>query len=478
MQEEITRKIEMTLSAAVGRRLFAVVVLVLITASRPPTARAVEPDSLPSKVLFLTSERDIALARYELLMREKEEIFSVFYLWDGVRAGAAAMALHRDAALRGVKVRIIIDGMSSLQMNGAPPFVKNLLAPVAPTASVTTAMMRALQEDGVEIRIFNPLRLSSLYSLVPPVVNTRAHDKVGFFKSQNIAHIGDKNYQSLNFRLAKYRKESYRSVEAYFQGEETASLNSYLMSLWDNEDWVKKPNLAHVKSSDVVAERQKLKKLSAITQTILKLPQETLSEKMIPTESLKFVHDVPGEKRKVPGMEIDLLKQIRSANHRLVFVSPYITLTPAFKKEIYARSADGVKITIVTPSLRTTDAPIAGAAFEAQAKELREHGITIFHHQGPDFLHAKMLLVDDDHTIITSHNFDFISQFLNYESGLIVSGKTFNAKVSEFVNQLIQDESLPYSVQKNSVVNRCFGLLLKVVTEHPPFKSFSPEDVL
>ena len=441
----------------------------------------------PGSIGFMTKDRDVAAARYFLMSQEKEEIFATYYLWDGDRMGAAALAMLRNAAKSGTRVRIVFDGYSTIQMQNAPASLKKALEAVSPSYPISHTLMKALMEDGVEIRIFNPVRAEEIRKLLPPAFNTRSHNKLTWLKSQKVVLEGDRNWQNANFKMVKGSDKNYRSVEAVYSGNEANHVGTYLNSLWDNEEWVKTPKLKAVDPKEVLFEKSRLdkyfslivKKMGEFTPKLTFKNESGLKLKdlveMMDVERIQFVADPVGRKRLDPGMEVDLYRLYESAKKKIIIVSPYINLTKKFKTLLKKKvTEDNVELIIVTPSLESTDAPISTMAFAGQAQEILSWGAKIYQHQGPDFLHAKIAMTDDDQVIVMAHNQDFFSEFFNYESGVLVKSKAYYSKVDEFVQSIIKDESLPYTSPKSGRLNRCMGWVLRMFSEKFPLPSIDP----
>jgi phosphatidylserine/phosphatidylglycerophosphate/cardiolipin synthase-like enzyme len=437
---------------------------------------------------FMSDHEQVATARYFLMGNETEEIICTYYIWEGDRIGGAALSMLREAARRGRRVRIIFDGFSTIQFQSAPDIVKKSLAAFTPGYPISHEMIKALMDDGVEVKIFNPVRTGNLRRLLPPNFNTRSHNKLTYLKSQRAVLLGDRNWQGVNFRMIKGSEKNYRSVEAVYQGPAAEDVGAYLNDLWDNKEWVMEPRLRENLDQKMVEfERSRLskfyslveKKMRAFTPNLIRSEMNPVSltsiVEMNEVNQIQFLADPVGRKRLDPGMEVDLYRLLNSAKQKITIVSPYIVFTKNFKELIRRKAVqEGVEVTVLTPGIETTDSPISSLALSAQAKELMSWGVKIFQHQGPDFLHAKMVLVDGDQTLITAHNLDLFSEYFNYESGVLVTDASYHEKVASFVKDLIEKESLPFKAPSAGPMMRCMGWLMKLVSERFPLPKLDP----
>ena len=420
------------------------------------------------RAALLLDEDEVLKTRIDLIEKEREEIIAIYYLWDGVKLGSAALAAYRRAAKRGVKVRLIIDGLSALDSSFIPKSMRKWTDAVMPSASLSQAIFNSLQNEGVEVKIFNPIDLKKITSLFSIGLLSREHEKISYFKSQNTVLLGDRNWQAINFRMnTKQKNKSYRSIEVKVESEPASqAVRTHLDTMWYNSELLSFGPLGKTATQkDVEWESKKMDRLLDTLTQSKKMIQSFA--RMIKVKSVRFVHDVMDKKRKVEGMEKDILDLIKNAKRTVTIVSPYFSWTKKFKKALdEAIKERNIKVKIYVPALDATDAIAASAAFELQARRMSENpGYEIFLHKSKDMLHGKVVRIDEDLSLITSHNLDLISEFLNYESGFIIDSREFNEQVDQFIKK-VHEESRPYDRQKLTFTQKCSGLLLKVVTEN------------
>ena len=385
-----------------------------------------------SRALFLNQEREVGIARLSLVKKENREISALYYMVDGKRVGAVALAEYWAAAKRGKRVRLVVDGFAPAQWLDS---------------SLDPGMLAAMIEDGVEIRIFNPVSAENRLAVINPNTYRRTHDKMTIYKGLGILQIGDRNMQNINFRMMKGSDKSYRSVEAYVQGPVMKDAQKYFDLVWASP-LTKDPDLKGVTQMDIDRGRQALAGyIRAMDNSEIGKAARAfdVTAKMTPVEKVEFFHDIPGQKGLAPGSSEKVIELIGRAKHELRIISPYIVLTEKERDALYKAMKNGVKLTIITAGAHATDVPISSMALEEQAPGLIARGAKVYFHQGPDILHAKFMEIDGVTDVTLTHNLDGVSEIVNLESGVVLTGAPeFVADGAKFIDSMIS-ESLPYA---------------------------------
>ncbi len=139
-----------------------------------------------------------------------------------------------------------------------------------------------------------------------------------------------------------------------------------------------------------------------------------------PAACVGFLYDPCGIKGEPRGISQQLLDLLGGARTSIVLETPYFVMSHNLKRVFAEATARGVRITILTNSLASTDETIVTAEFHNQKHWLLAHGIEIWELAGPHRLHAKTAVVDSRTAFIGSYNFDPRSESLNTETGVVV----------------------------------------------------------
>ena len=123
-----------------------------------------------------------------------------------------------------------------------------------------------------------------------------------------------------------------------------------------------------------------------------------------------------------------IIGAISCAQRSVHIMTPYFIPSRPLVATLKATALRGVAVEIVLPS--KNNLPYVAWASQAYQKELLQYGVRIFHQPEP-FVHSKLLLIDDQYTLIGSANLDPRSLRLNFEFNLEVYDKALAKGLSK-----------------------------------------------
>jgi cardiolipin synthase len=119
---------------------------------------------------------------------------------------------------------------------------------------------------------------------------------------------------------------------------------------------------------------------------------------------------------------------IRSARKRLWLASPYFVPDPALRAALAHAALRGVDVRLILPE--NPDHILPWLSSFTFYPAMREAGVKIYRYQ-PGFMHQKVLLADDDLSIVGSINLDYRSFILNFELSAAIASRAFANRVEE-----------------------------------------------
>jgi putative cardiolipin synthase len=427
-------------------------------------ARAAQPDPELSGFRLLPGG-DFALhARLALARRAEQSLDLPYYQIGNDEVGRTVLLALRDAAARGVRVRLLVD---DLYTSGAD----ELLLGLAATANV-------------EVRLFNPFaagRTSLVRRYAASLldfarVNRRMHNKL-FIADGALAVAGGRNLANEYFALDRH-DDNFVDIDALVAGALVARLAALFDAYW-NSPYVRPiasvattrlapPELAARFAQQTGAKATPLPRppppndvlgyapigedLEAGRIGLIWAPAEAWADS--PERVVGKVTNYGG----VPLLDVDsvrynVIEQIRRARSEVSIVSPYLIPGAAGLDEIRSLRRRGVRIGIVTNSLASTDEPLVYAAYRRYRPELLRAGVEIWELGSARSsssvrrgllgsrigrLHAKTAVVDRRIVFIGSMNFDPRSARSNTELGLIVHSDELARQVLKLTDTLKQ----------------------------------------
>ncbi|HJT31096.1 MAG TPA: phosphatidylserine/phosphatidylglycerophosphate/cardiolipin synthase family protein [Pirellulales bacterium] len=383
---------------------------------------------------LLHSNYEALQARVDLIQQAQCQIDASYYWIDDDQVGALFLSLLRDAALRGVRVRLLVDAAH----NDIPPPVE-----------------RCLVASGVQIREFHPHHRGH-----PLWLNRRMHDKTVIVDTTHLI-VGSRNIRNCHFGIAKI---NYVDRDAYLQGESVRQAQRYFNCVWGcdqvfptefapslmqrirqrrpdpadaSQASSQRPGAASGMPSPCCPELWLAagQGISICGQPIeLDQPRDWSAEANDATCAW-FVYDPCGIKGRPRGISDQLLRLIDGAHCSIVLETPYFVMSAAFKRALAAAVDRGVRVTLLTNSLASTDQMLVAATFTNQKHWLLARGVRIWEQAGPNHLHAKTAVIDGRIAYVGSYNFDPRSEYLNTETGVIVDDPVVAAVVSNSIGE-------------------------------------------
>jgi cardiolipin synthase C len=371
----------------------------------------------------------------------------------------------RDAARRGVRVRILMDDFN--------------------TVGKDAQVLRLAFEPNVQIRLFNPLpgsRASLLGRVITSIkdvdrLQKRMHNKL-FIADNALGITGGRNLGDAYF--GQDGKSNFVDLEVLAAGRIVRDMSASFDRYWNDELAYPMHSLVSAKDLEELrkppeepdAAGQPAAAASAPAPTPLRTavlptatPTAVISAERPPLDlrQLRFawapavlLADQPGkigpddDEADARETVVDgLLGLMLQARQDILIVSPYFVPGKMMMGEFAQLRAKGIRIRVLTNSLASTDAPAAHAGYVRYRKQLLSMGVELYEmradQEGDDAgigstrgfgsggtgggskggsarasLHSKALVIDGRLAVIGSMNLDLRSQRKNSEVALLI----------------------------------------------------------
>jgi putative cardiolipin synthase len=359
------------------------------------------------KVRIIEDPHEASQIRVDLIQQAKHSIAAQYYIVGDDYFSLAGFALLRDAARRGVEVRLIIDGLS----NKLPPSVH-----------------AHLRREKVFVKIFHPITLFRPSGLV-----RRMHDK-GIDVDRKRMIRGGRNIEGDYYGRAK---RNFIDRDVYVEGKAVAESTAYFDRLWQS------PDVVAPKINDPTGARaEEGRKILDATYKRLRTSKtarlntgNNWSARAREVGPVDFLHDPVGRKTQL-GMARELREEFRRTRRSVLIETPYLVPT----KELFTDIAElknkrGVqKIEMLTNSVASNDSILVQLGYETAKKKLLRLGVELWEYKGPDTLHAKSAVLDNRVALIGSFNIDPRSQHLNTETAVSIKDRVTARQLARYIN--------------------------------------------
>jgi len=380
--------------------------------------------------------------RIELVAQAQRSLDVQYYLVGNDDVGHGFLRALRDAAMRGVRVRLLVD---DLYTTGEDPILSLLN-----------------KHPNVEVRLFNPFtagRSSTLSRFLLELnrvseLDHRMHNKM-FIADGAMAVFGGRNVANEYF-LRNDMAQNFIDVDAFTVGFIVAPMQALFDRYWNSDPVYPLGALAKTRLSKEEL-RAKFEEWTG--------PENTPPPAPLPPNDVlgygPISDDLDGgrlgliwgdayvfadypDKPFEPGNGEELLETsatynaveaIRMAKTEVVATSPY--LVPGQRGMVMLRSLRerNVKVTLMTNSLGSTDEPIVHLGYSHYREEMLKIGIDLYEISslrvkknkrnylfGSSLgrLHAKLVVIDRKTSFIGSMNLDPRSATTNTEFGAVI----------------------------------------------------------
>ena len=380
--------------------------------------------------------------RVQLARRAEVSLDVQYYHFENDETGRWLLRALRDAAERGVRVRVLIDDLY--------------------TGGQDALWLAFAAHKNVQVRLFNPFCCARDHGqggrFVASAnewsrVNHRMHNKL-FIADGAMAVIGGRNVA--NEYYLRSMSENFVDVDAFTAGWIVAPLATLFDRYWNSdpvypleavaktdlspaelrarfEDWtgpVKTPPPAELPPNDIlgygpIADDLDLGRLGLIWGEAYVFADHP---------DKPFDGEVGGELMET-SVTYNVFEAIRMAREEVVASSPYFVPGPTSMEMLRELLGRGVKVTVMTNSLASTDEPVVHIGYSHYREELLRMGVDLYELSASRLrenkrmflfgkslgrLHAKLVVIDRQRLFIGSMNLDPRSATINTELGAMI----------------------------------------------------------
>jgi len=393
------------------------------------------PDA--SGFMLLDSNEQGLTWRLALIDSARHSLDLQYYVWFGDAGGVLLMKRVVQAAKRGVKVRIIVDDLSSMLRDMTTPEVRD---------SIVAAIDA---HPNIEVRLFNAWRHRSLLGRAADSLadlkraNQRMHNKVMIADNQAVIlggrNIGDE-YLGLNPAF------NFHDLDVLGIGPVARQASTVFDRFW-NSEWA-----VPAASLGLAATPQDLDRLAgpvreqlAAAPSLARFPRDaqdwsdTLAQLpgKLQRGTSRVYTDTPDHDAIAHHMAAAFRDLFTHARHEVLVTNAYIIPGPRAIQALSDLNARGVEVRILTNSLASHDVPAVNSHYEEWRKPILQTGAKLYEIR-PDAaikasladtaptrgafmgLHTKAMVIDRRRVFIGSMNLDPRSGAINSEMGVVV----------------------------------------------------------
>ncbi len=404
----------------------------------------------------LPDPTDAFAARLFLIDNATTSLDVQYYIYEDDRIGKVFTAHLLMAAQRGVKVRILVDDMI--------------------TSGKDEEWEKLALHPNIKLRLFNPNRLRTSFRNIALLLDVnrlgrRMHNKA-LIADGSAAIIGGRNIGNVYFAssketvfidydilaIGKVVPDIYKAFDLYWNSKEAEP---------SQEVFVYNDTKSYLDAKKDLEDELNIFRKSSIGKAIInsefnkKIAHNDLQ--LIVAKRTDFYYDHPSkvttnENDNSTHISSQISEDLKHVKDDLVIISPYFIPSDKMMLKLKTLRKQGVKVTIITNSLASTDVLLVYGGYKGYIKALVEMGVNLYEIKPHSFkkffrtkkwanhqalsLHTKMMIIDNNRMGIGSANMDPRSDKLNTEIFMVVSCKKLAKAQRDRLTEVISIKNL------------------------------------
>ena len=347
------------------------------------------PIFLNNKVTILNGGINKFTILKEKLLEATDHIHLEYYIVKNDKIGNEIKDILIKKAKEGVNVRFIIDRVGSIKLN--------------------RKYIKELKKAGVDV-VFYSYVLAPFVRLINTQINYRNHRKIVIIDAK-VAFMGGINIGDEYLGLGKLGK--WEDCHIMIEGDCALGLQSVFL---DDFSTIKKYNNEEI----------------SVLNNIENYFKTHISNDTIPIQLIRS-----GPDSEYPSILQLFIKMISMAKESINIITPYFIPPEGLIDILRIASLSGVDVSLIFPE--KADHFAVNRASQTYLAELQRAGVKIYLYTKNEFIHSKLLTIDNKICTIGTANMDIRSFELNYEINAIIYNdditKSFNKIFKELINK-------------------------------------------
>ncbi len=369
----------------------------------------IAPGSTGERVVCVDDNVDALVWRIRMIESAKEEVILSTFGFGTGRAGTDMLSVLLNAAERGVKIRLLLDGY-----HGSKAVKKN------------ENFEALLSLPNVELRLYNTINV-----LTPWTANYRMHDKY-IIIDDNTYILGGRNTNDLFLGDYSATPNIDRDILVYSPAVSGSlqDLRNYFESVWaldECREFTFKERDTEAFRAKLRSHYEGLKKTYPTAFGFSDWEGETLA-----ANSVTVLTGGINVGNKAPTLWKDLCAYMKQGE-KVMIQTPYVICSKEMYDDLTAITGGGTQVTVLTNSTETGANPFGCTDYMLHKQNILDTGSSILEYAGEHSLHAKTILIDDSISIVGSFNMDMRSAYIDTETMLVIDCPALNDQLHDQV---------------------------------------------
>lgn len=373
------------------------------------------------RAVIVEDNSDALLSRVRMIQNAQSEIILSTFDFMSDESGRIMIGALCEAAEKGVKVEVLVDGFDGVLHMKWNPYFYALSA-----------------NENVTLMMYNEINPFTIYKGM-----ARMHDKY-LVVDRQIYMLGGRN--TFNYFLGDYSdyKNYDRDVLVWRRKpaaqQEDASVNELLAYYETVKNSGECSSFAHGKSlADRYCVKHAMERIEEEYEKYCSEHEELSDEysyedNTFQVESIALLSNPVNAGVKEPVVWHKLMSLIGSAKESVKLHTPYIICNDMMYDTI-KDAASGKEVTVMTNSVANNGNSFGAADLEKNRERMLDTGVTLLEYDGGVSYHGKSMVIDDDISVVGSFNMDMRSAYLDTELMLVIKSDELNAQLRTIMSE-------------------------------------------
>lgn len=372
------------------------------------------------RAAILEDNEDALKERIRAISHAKRSIIMSTFDFRCDNSGKQMMSALYEASLKGIKIKLIIDGFNGVLRLENEPYMYYL-------ASL----------KNIEVKLYNPISIIQSYKGM-----SRMHDKY-IIIDNDLYILGGRNTFDYFLGNETSYKNYDRDVLVYNNKNESKKsifqVKSYFNKVW-NSDLSKKFNInVYDKIPHITNIPSQLK---AIYSNMKEKHSDwfhdiNYSSITVQTDNIQLLSNPTGLYSKEPTVFYSMTQLIKNSNSATIH-TPYI-ICNGMMYDSLKEMCSSCDVTLMTNSALNNGNPFGAMDYAFNKKKLLSTGLHVLEYNGGVSYHGKSVTIDDDLSIVGSFNMDMKSVYQDTELMLVIHSKDFNSLLKQHFHHYHKD---------------------------------------
>lgn len=392
-------------------------------------------DYISERAYLVADNGDALEERMRMISQAEDRIILSTFQFYADDSGKAILASLREAAKRGVKVQLIVDGVSEIAQTKDSKYFYALA-----------------ETENVEFKIYNPISL-----LRPWSINGRLHDKY-MITDDNLYILGGRNI----FGYFLGTKSDYKNYDwdvLVYNSDDTIGQSMEDLLNYFDEVWVNPTNKDVKNKLGFIFENQ-IEKAGNKLDSIYRYLQEDYSDwleatdyydKTKPVKKIELLVNPTTPYAKEPTVFYTMTQLMKEAEEDVVFHTPYIIANDWMMEELEDICKQVPSVTMMTNSVSNNGNPFGSVDYKQHKGKILDTGVQILEYDSGVSYHGKCFVIDDRLSSVGAFNWDMRSTYIDTETMLVIDSEEFNEDLRKAMNKY-EEKALIVVDEKNSII--------------------------